>query len=207
MQVREKELEPPAFAAFARRVIACCRPFGALALVNGDEHLALELGADGVHLSSTRLLSLSAKPAGLVCAASCHNESELRHAEALGLDFVVLSPVQPTATHPTAAPLGWQQFGLLARACRLPVFALGGLTHASLADALKHGGAGIAMLRGAWCDGEDEKAELKANPPPLPPPERDTPPKRPHAPVETFRKDYKPSDYTVTGVHYSFYLL
>ena len=47
--------------------------------------------------------------------ASCHDEAELAHAAALGLDYAVVGPVKATASHPDAAPLGWERFAALVR--------------------------------------------------------------------------------------------
>ncbi|MCF7971242.1 MAG: Nudix family hydrolase, partial [Methylococcaceae bacterium] len=63
--------------------------------------ISAKLSGAGMHLTSSDLMMLNQRPesTGLV-AASCHNLQELRQAEQLGLDFVVLSPVNKTASHP-----------------------------------------------------------------------------------------------------------
>jgi len=119
-------------------------------LINDDIDLARELGADGVHLSSRHLMQLTEKPQGLLCAASCHNATELQHAQTLALDFAVLSPVLPTLSHANAQPLGWEQFSHVIQDCSIPVYALGGLQANDLIEAWQSGAHGIAMQRGAW---------------------------------------------------------
>ena len=84
------------------------------------------------------------------CAASCHTAAELARAVQLGIDFVVLGPVQATPTHPDAQTLGWDGFGALARGMAMPVFALGGMRPVDLEDAWRCGAHGIAMVRGSW---------------------------------------------------------
>ncbi len=150
IQVREKQLPGEALIQFSRRVQALAKDYGARVVVNGDAALARESGADGVHYSAAALMALTEKPAGLVCGASCHDALELARAEALGLDYVLLAPVQPTLTHPGAPSLGWEGFAALAQGRSMPVYALGGLTSADLPVAWQHGAHGIAMLRGAW---------------------------------------------------------
>jgi 8-oxo-dGTP diphosphatase len=86
-------------------------------------------------------------PADGLCAASCHNAEELFAAEQLGLDFVVLGPVQATLSHPGLASLGWRRFATLIRDYPLPVYALGGLSAADLPIAQEMGAHGIAMMR------------------------------------------------------------
>ena len=108
-----------------------------------------------MHLPSQNLLLLKTKPAGLIVTASCHNEIELAHAETLGLDFVVLSPVKSTQSHPEVDALGWQKFNELAQKTTLPVYALGGMTLTDLPIALSYGARGIAYQRGNSVDVAD----------------------------------------------------
>ena len=147
IQVREKQLTKVQFMKFARQVIELARAYDAKVLISEDIGLARELGADGVHLPSQSLLMLKTKPEGLLVAASCHNPIELRHAEHLNLDFVVLSPVKSTLSHPEADPLGWQKFATLTESSALAIYALGGMALSDLPLALSHGARGVAFQR------------------------------------------------------------
>lgn len=150
IQIREKHLNHQDLVQFSKRVISEAKSFGAKVLLNQNIALAYELGADGVHLTSPQLLQLTEKPQNLLCAASCHNTEELNQANALGLDFVVLSPVKATLSHTEANPLGWEHFEQLARNMPMPIYALGGIQKVDLMKAWQHGAHGIAMQRGAW---------------------------------------------------------
>ncbi len=147
IQVREKQLTKDQFMKFARQVIELARAYDAKILISEDIGLARELEADGVHLPSQSLLMLKTKPEGLLAAASCHNPIELRHAEHLNLDFVVLSPVKSTLSHPEADPLGWQKFAVLTESSALAIYALGGMALSDLPLALSHGARGVAFQR------------------------------------------------------------
>jgi 8-oxo-dGTP diphosphatase len=149
IQVREKQLSKDQFMKFAAQVIELAQPYGAKVLISEDIGLARELGAHGVHLPSQALLILKMKPAGLMVTASCHNVIELAHAQLLDLDFVVLSPVKSTLSHPEAEPLGWQKFAELAKNITLPIYALGGMSLNDLPVALSYGARGIAFQRSA----------------------------------------------------------
>jgi 8-oxo-dGTP diphosphatase len=155
IQVREKTMLPAALAAFAERVIGLARAHGARVLINTDVALARSLGADGVHLTSAQLRTLTSRPEVRCCGASCHSAEELRLAERLGADFAVLGPVRPTPTHPGVVPLGWAGFAEASEDTGIPVYALGGMTQADLDQALASGGHGIAMVRGAWAEHTD----------------------------------------------------
>lgn len=150
IQVREKHLSIEALKAFASQVIALSKPFNAKVLINGNLELAIELDASGVHLTSSQLMSLQVKPAGLMIAASCHNLQELQQAHELALDFVVLSPVQSTLSHLDVTPLGWTTFNELVAYYQCPVYALGGMTYKDKVTAWENGARGIALQRAAW---------------------------------------------------------
>jgi 8-oxo-dGTP diphosphatase len=150
VQVRDKALPRDRRLALAGAVVALARRHEARVLVNDDAALAAEVGADGVHFSARALRALTARPACDWIGASVHDADELRRAESVGCDFAVLGPVRPTATHPSAAPLGWDGFTRRVAAAAIPVFALGGLAWGDLETARRHGGHGVAMIRGAW---------------------------------------------------------
>ncbi|HCT27663.1 MAG TPA: DNA mismatch repair protein MutT, partial [Stenotrophomonas sp.] len=49
-----------------------------------------------------------------------------------------------------AAPLGWEAFAALRAQVSLPIYALGGMGAGHIAEARRHGGQGIAAIRGLW---------------------------------------------------------
>jgi len=135
----------------AEAAVDACRRHGAEALVNGDVALARALDV-GVHLRAAQLTELGARPwtEGPRIAASCHSLDDIRRAEALACDFIVLGAVKPTPTHPGATPMGWEGFAALREETPLPIYAIGGLQVDDLAEARAHGAQGIAAIRGLW---------------------------------------------------------
>ena len=150
VQLRDKGMAPAERASFAQRATVLAHRCGAKLLVNSDLELARAVRADGVHYAAKDLMSLTARPDGMLAAASCHNERELAQAMRLQFDFAALGPVKPTASHPGATPLGWQRFAALARGVSIPVYAIGGLVGADLEQSWRCGAHGIAMISGAW---------------------------------------------------------
>ena len=150
IQIREKYLARAALKNFAQQVVALAKPYDAQVLINGDIALVHEIGAAGVHFSSHELMQLETKPEHLICAASCHNVQELEHAKNLTLDFVLLSPVNPTLSHPGSSVLGWAQFNEMVSNYPLPVYALGGMNWDDKLTAWQYGSRGIAMQRAVW---------------------------------------------------------
>lgn len=148
--VREHALSAEEFVAFSKRVMAAAASYQATVFIHMDVHIAQQLGAAGVHLSSQQLMQMREKPAGLLCGASCYNLAELAQAERFGLDYVMLYPVKATQSHVDAEVLGWDHFKTLVAGYSLPVYALGGMQYADLHDARSHGAHGITMQRACW---------------------------------------------------------
>ena len=150
VQLREKNYSREALRTLALKMLPLLRQHDARLIINADIELCREIGADGVQLTGAQLADLRERPAVDWCAASCHNAVELRRAEELGCDFALLSPVLATQSHPGAPHLGWENFAAIAAGSSIPVYALGGLTHADMHTAWQHGAHGIALLRQAW---------------------------------------------------------
>lgn len=151
-------------AALAGRLLAQCRRAGARLLLNGAPALAAALGLDGVHLNRHRLMAASERPLGprALVGASCHDARELRQAVDIGVDYALLSPVLPTASHPGAATLGWPGFAELRRQVGIPVYALGGMEVDSLGPAQSHGAHGVAVLGALWDRGSGSSGEMRS---------------------------------------------
>src|SRR5574337_2120436 len=120
-------------------------------LVNHDIELAQELGV-GVQLKASQLRELRELrerplPHDAWVGASCHDAGELELAARLGADFATLSPVNPTASHPDAVPLGWERFAALVADAQLPVYALGGVGPDDFERARAAGAQGVAGIR------------------------------------------------------------
>lgn len=150
VQIREPGYSREAMRQLSMDVVKMAHRYGAQVLINADSELAKEVKADGVHMTGSQLDACQSRPDFPLCAASCHSIEDIRRASRLGLDFVVLSPVLPTRSHPGAAHLGWNRFAQMAESSAIPVYALGGLYSEDMKIAWQHGAHGIAMLRHAW---------------------------------------------------------
>ena len=71
-------------------------------------------------------------------------------AAALQADYVLLSPVAPTVSHPEQDPMGWEGLASLISEASVPIYALGGMTVADIPKAFAQGAAGIAAISAFW---------------------------------------------------------
>ncbi|GAB4289705.1 MAG: hypothetical protein Kow0096_02840 [Thiohalomonadaceae bacterium] len=153
VQLRARKLDQAGLQLLAPQVLALCRRYHARLLLNAAPCLAAELDMDGVQLNSERAKDCVQRPVAektWLVGVSCHTAEELAHACKMGADFALLSPVQPTASHPGAPVLGWDIFGCLVAETAIPVYALGGMSAADIPTAWQHGGQGIAAISGLW---------------------------------------------------------
>ncbi|QOU31316.1 thiamine phosphate synthase [Vibrio coralliilyticus] len=109
----------------------------------------------GVHLTSKDLsdkaLVKSVRHSGAqYLAASCHNEQEIELANQAGCDFITISPVEATNSHPDATPIGWQRFAELSKLANMPTFALGGQSTHNVEHAQSYGAHGVAGISDFW---------------------------------------------------------
>ncbi|TQV79434.1 Nudix family hydrolase [Exilibacterium tricleocarpae] len=152
VQVRAHQLDDATYVEVAKAVAALCRRRGVVAIANTVPGLYQQTGCHGLHVTSERLKGLSERPVSQQAwfSASCHSPEQLRKAEALGVDFVTLSPVFKTTTHPEVEPLGWSQFQEWVSQAKVPVFALGGVDAEKLKQSFDCGAQGIAGIRDFW---------------------------------------------------------
>jgi 8-oxo-dGTP diphosphatase len=146
VQIRAKDLSKESSVQFLRLLDKECAHLQIEYLLNSEQGAYVEW-AGGVHLTSVQLMTLVCKPScnGYV-SASCHNIEELKQAEQFDLDFVVLSPIKETQSHPGAQILGWSQFESLISQVNIPGYALGGVNKNDFYQAVNCGGQGIAGI-------------------------------------------------------------
>ena len=153
IQLRAPNGYDPQYRDLAVDAVGLCAGKAQLMLKGPLEWLG-DFPAAGWQLSAKQLRQYAAKgrpfPAERWLAASCHNAEELALAAQMGVDFVTLSPLQPTLTHPDTAPLGWDLARELIGACNLPVFLLGGLSPQDSERAWQIGAQGVAGIRAFW---------------------------------------------------------
>ncbi|WXU00487.1 MAG: Thiamine-phosphate synthase [Catillopecten margaritatus gill symbiont] len=101
---------------------------------------------DGYHLTTHEMLALNKRPCTntQLLGISTHNLAEALQAQAIGADFIVISPIQATQTHPDTIPIGWDVAKEVVDKLNIPVYFLGGMGENDLDKTLKLGAQGIA---------------------------------------------------------------
>ena len=149
VQIRQKHLDYDQLLDWTHRSLDFLSDCGPRLIVNAPFTLGKNLPPEvGLHLTSTELGRLEARigERSRLVGCSCHSREELTKAEALDLDYALLSPVASTAKYPDISPLGWSGFEKLAASVSVPVYALGGIKRSDVRKALKRGAAGVAGI-------------------------------------------------------------
>lgn len=155
LQLRAPNMYSPEYRDLATDIQGLCAGKAQLMLKGPLEWLG-DFPAAGWHLTAAQLRKYAANgrpfPRERWLAASCHDAEELALAAQMGVDFVTLSSVQATQTHPEAAPLGWDSAAELIRGFNQPVYLLGGVGPGEQARAWQAGAQGVAGIRAFWPD-------------------------------------------------------
>ncbi len=154
LQLRAKNLTETEFIILAKKAVKLVHQYqGAKILLNGRiELLNLVPEADGLQLSSTIINDFSKRPIpkNKLLGVSTHSKEEIAKALTLEADFILLSPVTETSSHPEALGMGWKVFQSIVDPVPIPVYALGGMDLDDISIAKKNGGQGIAAISGLW---------------------------------------------------------
>ncbi|MDH4190241.1 MAG: thiamine phosphate synthase [Betaproteobacteria bacterium] len=163
LQYRNKLADPASRRREAAALAALCRAQRTLFVVNDDLELALQVGADGVHLGRDDgdLAGARARLGDRLLGASCYNELErARTARAAGADLVAFGSVFGSATKPGAVRAPLAVLGQ-ARSLGIPVVAIGGITLHNAAEAIRAGADLVAVISDLF-DAPDVAARARA---------------------------------------------
>lgn len=158
LQYRNKSSDAATRLEQATALLQLTREFTVPLIINDDAQLAKQVDADGVHLGGDDGSVAAARAllgAQKIIGVSCYNRLDLAHkAVKQGADYVAFGALFASTVKPDA-PVA--TLALLQQACLeipLPKVAIGGITLANGASALKAGADALAVIS-ALFDAED----------------------------------------------------
>lgn len=154
VQYRDKTHPPDERRRRAGALLARCRVAGVPLIVNDDLELAVELGADGVHLGRDDPDPNAARERlgeAAIIGVSCYDQLALAEAAAAnGASYVAFGSFFPSTTKPKAVR---PDPGLLTEARRrvaLPLVAIGGITPHNGGPLIAAGADMLAVVTGVF---------------------------------------------------------
>jgi len=152
VQFRAPQLSAADYRALAEAAKRVCQRYQATLILNTSVEQFDAKQFDGLHLNRHEIQRYQTRPVdeNILLGASCHNAEEIAQAQRIGADYMCLSPVAPTTSHPDATVLGWNKFAELVKQAGTPVFALGGMAESDIEWVKQYGGQGIAAISCFW---------------------------------------------------------
>jgi thiamine-phosphate pyrophosphorylase len=141
----------------AGRAAELCAEHGALFVVNDFPEVAVEVGADGVHVGQDDMPVAETRAvvgADMLIGLSTHAPGEIDAADPALVDYIGVGPVHATPTKPGRPAVGVELVRYAAAHAAVPFFAIGGLDAQNVGDVLDAGASRVCVLR-AVADAED----------------------------------------------------
>jgi thiamine-phosphate pyrophosphorylase len=150
VQLRDTSATAQNLSLMATEIQPLARKFGAVFIVNNRVDVALVSGADGAHVGQDDLPAREARrllPRPAVLGVSAGTLEEAKRAVREGADYIGVGPIFPSATKPDAgAAIGVDALAAIARAVAVPVVAIGGINSDNVAQVIRAGAAGAAVV-------------------------------------------------------------
>lgn len=131
-------------------LVKCIRGYGGCLIMNDDPQLAVDVGADGVHIgvsdgSIEHARSIIGKDR--ILGVSCYNELARAHvAQIAGADYVAFGSFFPSATKPGAVRAGPDLLRRASVELSVPIVAIGGIESCNARQLVEAGADALAIL-------------------------------------------------------------
>lgn len=157
VQLRDKDGDDDRLRAGSAVVAQAAARHSRLFVLNDRPDLAVEVGADGVHLGQDDLPPAAARGIvgpELLIGRSTHSTAEVDRAQVEDCDYFAVGPVAATPTKPGRPGIGLDPVRHAAAVASKPWFVTGNMTPATAPDVVAAGAPGIVVVR-ALTDAED----------------------------------------------------
>ena len=151
VQLRMKKASREEILRQGREVRSVTAGTDTLFIVNDDPEIALELGADGVHVGqddvSPREIRKRFPEIGII-GLSTHNLKQVEKAREEKIDYIGVGPVYATSTKEIPDPtLGLDKMRAMIELSPCPAVAIGGINCQNARDVVGAGAKNIAVVR------------------------------------------------------------
>ena len=167
IQLREKHLDRETFKTEALELKELCRRYSVPLIINDNVELALEIGADGVHVGQEDLEAGRARSLlgpDKILGVSAHCVEEALRAQKAGADYLGAGAVFPTGTKDDVSVLPYERLKDICAAVDIPVVAIGGIGAHNILQLSGSGVAGVAVVSAIYAQPDVQQAarDLKA---------------------------------------------
>ena len=160
VQLREKHLDRETFLQEARDLVQLCHRYGVPFIVNDEVDIAVECGADGVHVGQEDMKAADVRAKvgpQMMIGVSAHTVEEALEAVKTGADYLGVGAVFSTSTKTDVSVLSMETLRAICNAVKVPVVAIGGISEHNLMQLSGSGVDGVAVVSAIFA-AEDPKA-------------------------------------------------
>lgn len=161
VQLREKSLPFDAFVSEAVLVRELCRRYGVPLIINDNVDVALQSGADGVHVGiEDAPVAEIRRKAGkdFIIGATAKTVRQAQFAEQSGADYLGVGAVFPSPTKANAVRITASQLCTICESVSIPAVAIGGITRENALTLQNCGVQGIAVVSALFSADDIESA-------------------------------------------------
>jgi thiamine-phosphate pyrophosphorylase len=149
VQLRLKNKSESECLIIAEEVKAICKKFNAKLIINDNVNLAKMIQADGVHLGKRDMAVSEARKIlgkNFIIGGTANTQEDVVRLNTEGVDYIGLGPFRFTVTKENLSPiLGLNGIKKAAENSKIPVIAIGGITHKDVKEIMNTGVYGIAV--------------------------------------------------------------
>ncbi|MCR5704169.1 MAG: thiamine phosphate synthase [Eubacterium sp.] len=161
VQLREKHMEHQEFVKEAKEILELCHCYDVPLLIDDDVEVALESGADGVHvgIEDTPVEEIREKvPKDFIIGATAKTVGQAKNAEKAGADYLGVGAVFPSPTKTNAIRITKEQLKEITSSVSIPAVAIGGITEENIDGIRGSGVSGVAVISAIFGASDIRKA-------------------------------------------------
>lgn len=160
IQLREKDLSHEAFLKEALEIKELCRSYRAPFIINDNVRIALECGADGIHVGQRDMQAARVRELmgpDKILGVSAQTVEQAKLAEKNGADYLGVGAVFDTSTKKDANPVSHQTLKEITSAVSIPVCAIGGISRENITLLSGTGIHGVALVSAIFASKDIKK--------------------------------------------------
>lgn len=149
VQLREKNISFSEYVLSAKLICKVCHSYGIPLIINDNYQVALESGADGVHVGAedTSVAEIRRNTGeNFIIGATAKTIQQAQKAQADGADYLGVGAVFPSPTKTNAIRITPKILTDICRSVEIPVVAIGGINLENLHIIKGCGQSGIAVV-------------------------------------------------------------
>ncbi|MDE6665295.1 MAG: thiamine phosphate synthase, partial [Ruminococcus sp.] len=149
VQLREKNISSDEYVSRAVEIREVCHKYGVPLIINDDYRVALESGADGLHvgIEDTAVSEIRKNVSGdFIIGATAKTVEQAQKAQADGADYLGVGAVFPSPTKTNAIRITPEKLTEICNSVDIPVVAIGGISLENLHKIKNCGQSGIAVV-------------------------------------------------------------